>query len=240
MKKKILSLLIVLVLSLGLNVIGFATEQSAMLVDDADLLTELEAERLSERLDAINQKYDVDIYIVTADTIGTQSTRRYAEQFGDNAVVLLVVMDQRDYSITSTGKARDAFTNAAIEDVLDVITDDMSQKDFAGAFEGFIKECDTLLGASEESFASKLAKNIGVSLVIGLVVALIVTGIMASKLKSVRSKAGASDYVKAGSLNVTVSRDMFLYRKVDRRAKPKSSGGSSSGSSGSNHGSRKF
>ena len=42
------------------------------------------------------------------------------------------------------------------------------------------------------------------------------------------------------SLNVTVSRDMFLYRKVDRRAKPKSSGGSSSGSSGSNHGSRKF
>ena len=69
------------------------------------------------------------------------------------------------------------------------------------------------------------------SVLIGLVVALIVTGIMRGKLKTVRPKYVASDYVRPGSMNVRVRRDLYLYRTVSRRPKPKSSG--SGGSSGS-------
>ena len=65
------------------------------------------------------------------------------------------------------------------------------------------------------------------AMIIGLVIALIVTGIMRSKLKSVRHKVAASDYVRPGSMHVTVRRDFYLYRTVSRRPKPKSSGGSS-------------
>ena len=81
-----------------------------------------------------------------------------------------------------------------------------------------------------------------ISLVIGLVVALIATGVMKGKLKSVRSQAAANSYIRKGSMNVTESRDLFLYRTVSRTARPtesSSSGGGSSShtsSSGTSHG----
>jgi uncharacterized protein len=79
---------------------------------------------------------------------------------------------------------------------------------------------------------------VGISLVVGLVVALIVTAIMRSKLKSVRYKNQAMDYVRPGSMQVTESRDIFLYRNVTRRPRPKpsSSGGGRSSSGGGTSG----
>jgi uncharacterized protein len=61
---------------------------------------------------------------------------------------------------------------------------------------------------------------------------------MKGKLKSVRVQAGASGYVKTGSMNVTHRQDLFLYRDVNRTAKPKDSSGSSThtSSSGRSHG----
>ena len=48
---------------------------------------------------------------------------------------------------------------------------------------------------------------------------------MKGKLKSVKKQYAANSYIKQGSLNITDSRDMFLYSKVDRHARPQSSGG---------------
>ena len=86
-----------------------------------------------------------------------------------------------------------------------------------------------------------IARNLLIALIVGFVIALIATGVMKGKLKTVRFQSAASNYVKANSMNVTESRDMFLYTHVDRRAKPKdtdSSSGSSThtSSSGSTHG----
>lgn len=85
-------------------------------------------------------------------------------------------------------------------------------------------------------------KYIPISLGIGLVIALIAVSVMKSKLKTVRYKAEANSYVRPGSMNITVSRDLFLYRTVAVSPKPKnnsdSDGGSSThtSSSGSTHG----
>lgn len=51
--------------------------------------------------------------------------------------------------------------------------------------------------------------------------AFITTGVMRGQLKSVSFKGNATDYVRNGSLSVTERNDVFLYRKVDRREKPK-------------------
>ena len=54
-----------------------------------------------------------------------------------------------------------------------------------------------------------------------------------------QAKAAAKDYVKSGSLKLTEQKDLFLYRRVDRREKSESrSGGSSThtSSSGKTHG----
>lgn len=65
---------------------------------------------------------------------------------------------------------------------------------------------------------------------------------MKGKLKTVRFQPAANSYMKAGSMNITESRDMFLYNTVTRTAKPKANDSDSEGSSthtsssGSTHG----
>ena len=51
--------------------------------------------------------------------------------------------------------------------------------------------------------------------------ALVVVGGMKMGMKSVRNQTAAGSYVKDGSLNITESRDMFLYHTVTRTEKPK-------------------
>lgn len=60
-----------------------------------------------------------------------------------------------------------------------------------------------------------------IALGIGLLVALIVTLIMKGQLRSVRFKHSASDYVRSGSLRLTQSHDLYLYRNVTRTPRPK-------------------
>ena len=61
---------------------------------------------------------------------------------------------------------------------------------------------------------------IPISLVAGIVLSLIVVGTMKSKLKTVRFQAAANNYVKAGSMNLTESRDIFLYNTMTKTILP--------------------
>ena len=67
---------------------------------------------------------------------------------------------------------------------------------------------------------------------VGLVLALIVTSVLKGQLKSVRKQDQANSYVRSGSMQVTLSRDIYLYRHVSR-TKRESSNSSGSRSGGS-------
>lgn len=80
---------------------------------------------------------------------------------------------------------------------------------------------------------------IPVALVIGFVIAFIIVKIQASKLKSVRQKVDAADYV--ADVMLTGQSDRFLYRDIKKIPKPKDNtssrpGSSHMGSSGRSHG----
>lgn len=60
-----------------------------------------------------------------------------------------------------------------------------------------------------------------IALGIGLVISLITMLVHKSKLKSVRMERSAGNYIKQGSVDINVRREMYLYKKVDRRQKPK-------------------
>ncbi|MBQ9472409.1 MAG: TPM domain-containing protein, partial [Ruminococcus sp.] len=55
------------------------------------------------------------------------------------------------------------------------------------------------------------------------------------KLITVAMEHGAANYVRAGSMNVTQSRDTYLYSTVTRTEKPKNNGGSSHSSGGGSY-----
>lgn len=55
-----------------------------------------------------------------------------------------------------------------------------------------------------------------ISLVIGLIVAGVIVGSMVSKLKTVHMQKGAAAYTVHNSMNLTVNRDVFLGKKVEK------------------------
>ena len=172
--------------------------------------------------------------------------------FGENwdGVLLLVSMEDRDWWISTTGFGITAITDAGIDYISDKFTDCLSEGEYADAFNTYAELCDKFITQAKtgkpydygnmpkEPFNVLL--HICISIAVGFAVALIVTGIMKGKLKTVRFQSAAASYVKDGSMNVTESRDMFLYTHVSRTPRPKesSSGGSSThtSSSGSMHG----
>ena len=65
-----------------------------------------------------------------------------------------------------------------------------------------------------------IGRSLLIAFIVGLVISLIITGIMRSKMKSVRYERAASNYIKQGSMNVLRSRDIYLYSTVTKIPKP--------------------
>ena len=59
------------------------------------------------------------------------------------------------------------------------------------------------------------------AIVVGLIFALIITSVMRASLKSVGKQESARFYEKEEGLKLFKSNDLYMYKKVDRIAKPK-------------------
>jgi uncharacterized protein len=253
MKKKFFVAMFALMLCLSLTIPALAAESQPRLEDRADLLNASEERDLLEKLDEISTRQEMDVVVVTIDSLNGVSAMGYADDFYDykgyafDGVLLLVSMEDRDWWISTSGYGETAFTDAGIDHIGELVQVELSDDNYAKAFDIFAEKCDEFItqARSGDPFDThNLPKEpfdvliwLIISLVIGLIVALIATGIMRGKLKSVRSKYQASDYVRPGSMNVTMAREFFLYRHVSRTPRPKaSSSGTHISSSGRSHG----
>jgi uncharacterized protein len=258
MKKKLLVFLFVLLFSCSFFCVSYAESYAPRLVDKANLLTSSEETELLSVLDEISERQQLDIIAVIVNSLEGKSPQTYADDFYDqhnygfgsqkDGILLLVAMETRDYYISTSGYAIHAFTDAGIDHIGNTIADDLGDKNYVSALKNYAELCDDYITQAKEGAPYDtgnmpkgdydIMQYLLISLAIGLIVALIVTGVMKSKLKSVRFKSGAADYVKKGSFILTESRDIYLYRNVTRRAKPKNESGSSthSSSSGRSHG----
>ena len=253
MKKRVFAAILILALCLSMSIPALAANFVPRLVDNADLLTDAEEAVLLQKLDEISTRQGMDVVVVTADTLEGQSPMAYADDFYDfngfykDGVLLLVSMEDRDWWISTSGYGITAFTDAGIEYLGEQFVSELSDENYAAAFDIFAVKCDEFITQARNGDpfdTHNLPKepfhvvfSLVVALIIGLVVALIATGIMRGKLKSVRSKYEASDYVRSGSMKVTESREIFLYRQVHRIPKPKDSGSTTHrSSSGRSHG----
>lgn len=258
MKKRILYVLLALLFCLSIASPVCAAGVNIRLVDNADLLTTDELAEIIIDLNTVSQKHEVDLVIVTTDSIGYKTPAEYADDFFDyneygygpnrDGVLLLISMEDSDWYISTSGYGITAFTDAGIDYIGEQITPYLSDGEFAEGFREYILLCDDFITAArngspyttqtlpKEPF--EILPTVLFSIIIGFAVAFIVTGIMKGQLKSIRSQSGAADYLKPGSLNISDARDLFLYRNVTRRPKPESSSGSSThrSSSGRSHG----
>lgn len=225
--------------------------------DEANLLTGEESRELNEKLNTLSHQYDFDIFVVTAYSLNGKTSTQYADDFfdenkygmgnGEDGILLLISMENRDWAISTCGFGIEAFTDAGQEYMVDHFKPMLSDGDYYEAFDTFVDLCDDFISQAktdEPYDSSNMPKGpiqiiwIPIAMVIGSLVSLIIMLGFKSQLKSIRYQPQASDYIK--NVKINNQRDIYLYRNVTRTKKPeKTSGGGSSihmSSSGNSHG----
>jgi uncharacterized protein len=152
--------------------------------------------------------------------------------YGENhdGVLLLVSMDPREYRILSNGYAGVAIGPDQIDTLCDIVQPYLTKGSYATAFTYFANESEDFLAYYLAGSPFNAGKSFMISLVIGIIAGLITAFVMKGQLKSVRKQDSARVYVKKGSMRLTYSRDIFLYRNVERTKKQERVESTSSGS----------
>ena len=247
--KRILVVFLALCMLLTATLPILAEEASPVyLQDGADLLDKEEESALLAKLQAI----EIHAAVVTTDSLDGKSPMEYADDFYDeyciaeDGILLLVSTEDNDWWISTCGYGITAFTDAGIEYMGEQFVPYLSDGDYAEAFDIFADLCVDFIekARSGDPYDShnlpKMPFNFAIyavfALVVGLIVALVVTGSMKNKLKT-HMQSHAASYVKKGSMQVNIHRDIYLYSTLTRRRR-ENQGGSSThrSSSGRSHG----
>ncbi len=208
--------------------------------DAAGILSREKWENLEHEAERVSQQYGCGVYIVTVQDYRdyiSGSVRNCAEAFysqyglglGENrdGSLLFLSMADRDYSLIAYGPgAHYAFTDYASGWLAEGFLDNFRQNDWYGGFSDYIKGCEQLLSraASGNPLDQPQSNRSGVdhgmgALITALVSSLTALGVcqgMKRKMKPVRQKTSAEDYVVRGGIDLRLKRDVFLNRTVTR------------------------
>ena len=173
-----------------------------------------------------------------------------------DGILLYVTFQDNSWYISSEGYGRTAMNgNRGLDQIEDDVVPELRSNDYYTAVIQFASTADALVkqaryrdehpdepslsdsywdGSSDwddtpsepAPLGTRIARNGVISVILGLIIGLVSTLIMKSKLKSVHTADNAAGYVVRNSLHLTRENDIFLYRTVNRRPRPKQNSGS--------------
>ena len=240
MKKVLICLFLVFVLTVTV------TAMPQYVIDGGELLSDLEEQLLSQKLQDLSGQYDIALLVVTDTDFDGGFVEDYAEicwdkyKKGEEGILLLFSMTLRKYDIYYTGGCASIFDDYALDQLEDAIVSELKAENSYGAATAFAQTVQEILENYEKEQASWVWKTPLICFAVGAVIALIVVLVMASQHKNVHRKAQAGDYVRPGSFHLTQALDLYLYQTTTRRRRPQNSGsggGSSRGGGGHRSGS---
>ncbi len=217
-------------------------------VDTTGTLDTDEVMELQEIVDECSEEYECDVVMIMMDSYGTgeisQNAADIFDSFGygqgsdKSGVMLLIGLEEREWGISTRGKGNEVFSDAEQKYIMDRVQKELKNDDFYEAFELFAQLSEEALERHDKwgithvsKFGSFGAVFLG-CLIFGLIIAFIIVQCMKGKLKTVAFQKDADSYMREGSLNITGSREMFLYKNVTKTKIESSSGGSGGGRSG--------
>ena len=218
-------------------------ETEYLVFDEGELLSDSEERALTEKLLKSGHTYNTQLTVCTTKTLDGADIDAYADglydymQFGYGSekagVMVLVCMEPRQVCV---------FSNASItaDDrtaIREAITPYLSDGEYAEAFDKFAEEAEYYISGNQNGFPFDFMGTLATCLIIGIVAGLIVAFVLKGQLKSVRKQNRANNYVKPGSMQVTIENDFFLYRTISRTRKSSNSSSGGSSSRGSSSGS---
>lgn len=254
--KRIFSCLLLLLLMTSFVVTAYADFQNPAIVDDAGYLMQSELASLSKELDEVRGKYGFEIAIYTESDMTSSTAEASADDIydyngygageNDDGILLYICSDTREYHFTTHGEGLKYFNSNGLKYLESKVVPYLSENDYYEAFRVYIETTDELLQMAkdgkpynEKQYSTKyLIGVIIAALLIPLLVALILMKKKLKKMKTAVENDYAANYVKPGSMKLSVSRDLFLYSRITKTERPKSSSGTHTSSSGRTHGGR--
>ena len=254
--KKLFSCVLLTLLLLTLFLPVYASFENPSIVDEAGYLMQSELDSLSKELDKVREKYDFEVAIYTESDMTSSTAEASADDIydyqgygageNDDGIMLYICSDTREYHFTTHGKGLKYFNPNGLAYLESKVVPHLSGNDYYEAFEEYIETTDELLQMAkdgnpynEKQYSMKYL--FGVIIVCLIAPLLIAFWMMKRKLKKMKTAVEndyAANYIKPGSMNLTTSRDLFLYSRITKTERPKSSSGTHTSSSGRTHGGR--
>lgn len=258
--KKYLSLLLTAVAVMLCATYAFAESETPRLVDNADIISDENEAVILSYLDDNSAELDFDFVVLTEDSIGGGDVQDFADMYYDNrgfgygderdGILLLIVMDTREWALSTSGMGISYFGDAELGDIESAMLDGLSDGNYAQGIYNYAQTAVYYVDYAktygtdfsedgyyvydneryEESLPASIRERLTVSGVIGLIVALIAVSVMRSKMNTVHKKQTASDYIVRDSLNIIGASDRFITSNIARTPRVQSDSGRSGGS----------
>ena len=146
--KRLFSIYLTLLLLLTMAFPVFAV--TPKIVDDADLLTDSEESLLEVKAEALADLYDMDVVILTIDSLDGRDIESYADDYYDSngygigpdysGVLLMLAMDTREWAISTCGAAIYALTDYGIQSLFYSISGYLADDEYFTAFSVYLDE----------------------------------------------------------------------------------------------------
>lgn len=254
--KKMLSCILLILILLSLNFLAYAEFTNPAIVDEAGYLMQSELTELSNKLEKVREEYGFEVAIYTESDMTSDTAEASADDIydykgygaGENSdgIMLYVCSDTREYHFTTHGKGIEYFTPNGLAYLESKILPYLAEDKYCEAFAAYTETAEELLKMAkdgtpynEKQYSTKYLVGVIVfCLIAPLLVALWMMNRKLKKMKTAKENNYAENYIKHGSMNISVTRDLFLYSRITKTEKPKSNSGTHTSSSGRTHGGR--
>lgn len=236
MTKKIISIIFAVVLVFALSITAFANSEERYVFDEASILTYDEIEELEAKAKEITETYGCEVYAITFPSLdGNEAWELNEMLYGElkeyygaseDAVILMLAMEERQYDILAHGYGNTAFTDYGKDVMAERFLDDFANDDWYWGFYDYLDTCEEFLkmAASGEPFdvgSDEGGANflgVIVAIIVSCVIALLICLILKAQMKTARIATEANDYQK--KLNLTNQYDIFSHRDIRRVYNP--------------------
>ena len=254
MTKKIISIIFAIVLVFGLSVCAYAEEQR-FVFDEASILTYDEIEELNAKAKEITETYGCEVYAITFPGLDGNEAWELNEMLyaelkeyygaGEDVVILMLAMEERQYDIMARGFGNTAFTDYGKDVMAEKFLDDFANDDWSWGFYDYMATCDEFLAMAVNGEPFDVDSDEGGSGLFGIIIAIVIScliafavcSILRAQMKTARIATEAHDYQK--ELNLTNQYDRFSHRDIKRVYNPpqedNDNGGTTVNSGGSSH-----
>lgn len=266
--KKLFAFLFLTLFALSLLApLSVSAANDVKVADNADLFTDEEEAEINALISKAIASYNFDIVVVTTSNTNGKDTSLYADDYFDDngygigthrdGILFLIDMQNREYFISTSGRAIDYFDTGRTDDALDDIYPYMSGRDYAGAAKQFVRCCERNFANPDsdpdyvyDPNTGKIVRNLSLRLneiVIAVVIAVaclfIFRGVV---IKNYKGNKKADNYAlrENSTLELTLQNERLINKVVTSRRRPRDTsssgrsggGGGRTSSSGRSHG----